>query len=115
MNPNPSGCAAELRDVHAPALPGFWPPAPGWWLAAADAVLVSRCLLGWRLYRRYRLRRYRRQVLAISIGILQNSGLAVQKRRVCRRNFDAAAARGADGFPHAGSLPCSALPGAVSR
>jgi hypothetical protein len=54
----------DLRDVHAPPLPDIWPPAPGWWIAGVllTALLVYVTLL---LYRRYRLHRQRRQVLAI--------------------------------------------------
>lgn len=53
----------DLRDVHAPPFPDFWPPAPGWWIAAVllAGVLV---IVSVQLYRRYRLRRLRRQVLA---------------------------------------------------
>jgi Domain of unknown function (DUF4381) len=53
----------DLRDVHAPPFPDFWPPAPGWWIAAAllAGVLV---IVSVQLYRRYRLHRLRRQVLA---------------------------------------------------
>ena len=29
-----------LRDVHVPAAPSMWPPAPGWWLLAAAALTV---------------------------------------------------------------------------
>ncbi|HVS24646.1 MAG TPA: DUF4381 family protein, partial [Gammaproteobacteria bacterium] len=24
-----------LRDIHLPGLISWWPPAPGWWIAAA--------------------------------------------------------------------------------
>lgn len=68
---------AQLRDVHAPALPGIWPPAPGWWLLAVLLVLVTG-FAGWRLYRYYRLRRYRRQLLEL-LDILQHSELRVEQ------------------------------------
>jgi Domain of unknown function (DUF4381) len=62
MNPTVSP-VLDLRDVHAPPFPGFWPPAPGWWIAAAllAGLLV---FVSMQLYRRYRQRRLRRQVLA---------------------------------------------------
>ena len=62
MNPNPQQLL-QLRDIHLPGPPAFWPPAPGWWLVAA--VLIA--LLAWVTtvaLRRYRIRRQRRRVLA---------------------------------------------------
>ena len=42
---------AALRDIHLPAEPGWFPPAPGWWLAVLDvlalAALAVRRLPGW--------------------------------------------------------------------
>jgi hypothetical protein len=44
----------ELRDIHLPAEPGLWPPAPGQWLLALLALLALAWLIrrGWRAYRR---------------------------------------------------------------
>lgn len=52
-----------LRDIHLPDAPGFWPPAPGWWILAV-LVLVFACLL-WRALRPHLARRaWRRQLAA---------------------------------------------------
>ncbi len=41
----------QLRDVHLPADPSWWPPALGWWLIAIAAVAllvwVVRMLFNW--------------------------------------------------------------------
>ena len=46
---------AQLRGIHVPADPHWWPPAPGWWLLAALLSLA----LWWSL--RWMLRRHRRK------------------------------------------------------
>ena len=47
-----------LRDVHVPAAPSLWPPAPGWWLVAAAvlAVIAIIWLLNWRRQRTLKAR-----------------------------------------------------------
>jgi hypothetical protein len=50
-----------LRDIHLPDPIGWWPPAPGWWLLAVLALLLSAGL--WWLIYRYRRGRYRRLAL----------------------------------------------------
>ena len=40
-----------LRDIREPAAPGFWPPAPGWWLLAV-LLLATAILCGYFAWRR---------------------------------------------------------------
>ena len=56
---NPAELLAQLRDIHMPAEPGLWPPAPGWWLLGI-IVLVGLGWLarrGWQALSRYWLYR----------------------------------------------------------
>jgi len=53
-----------LHDIHLPAPIGWWPLAPGWWIALGaglTALLVGG--LAWWWWRRTRLRRRARQRL----------------------------------------------------
>lgn len=52
----------SLRDIHLPAEPSWWPPAPGWW-ALALIVLATLCLAFWYGRRRRRRLGQRRAVL----------------------------------------------------
>jgi hypothetical protein len=61
MNPA-AGPVLQLRDVHAPPVPGLWPPAPGWWVLAG-LLLVLLAWAAMTLTRRYRLQRRRRRIL----------------------------------------------------
>lgn len=50
MNPD-TDPLAELRDVILPPDPSFWPPAIGWWLLAASAVILAVTVLyGFRYF-----------------------------------------------------------------
>jgi hypothetical protein len=96
MNPTVTPAALDLRDVHAPPLPDFWPPAPGWWIAAAllTGLLI---VVSVQLYRYYRLQRLRRQVLtdldALSAGYTAETAVgfvtevSMLLRRVALRRF----------------------------
>ena len=45
----------QLRDVHSPLDPAWWPPAPGWWIVA---LVLLGCLawLSWQVWRMWRKR-----------------------------------------------------------
>jgi hypothetical protein len=51
--PDPS---LVLRDIHQPAPPPWWPPAPGWWLLAGALALCVAAYAWVALRRRRRLR-----------------------------------------------------------
>lgn len=51
----------QLRDIHLPQAPAWWPPAPGWWLLGA-LVLVVVGLAAFVLWRRIRRRRALRRM-----------------------------------------------------
>jgi hypothetical protein len=51
-----------LRDIHLPAEPSWWPPAPGWWLLAVLALLALAGL-AWIWRRRRRARQRQRHIL----------------------------------------------------
>ena len=52
----------SLRDIHLPADPSWWPPAPGWWLLGAMALLAIAGIV-WFWLRRRRVRRRERRAL----------------------------------------------------
>jgi len=58
---------AQLRDIHLPQAPSWWPPAPGWWLLSALALGFTAwgALRLWRRWQRFgparRARRLHRQ------------------------------------------------------
>ncbi len=94
MNPAPM---LELRDIHGAPAPGFWPPAPGWWVVGLLA-LIALVALGWllhRYYRRWRRRRLAFQGLTDLSHAFENAGdvtplvaeLSILLRRVALTRF----------------------------
>lgn len=54
---------AGLRDIHLPVEPSWWPPAPGWWLAALLCAAVAG--VAFAVARRRRRRLPARAALAV--------------------------------------------------
>jgi hypothetical protein len=59
---SPTDPLAQLHPLREPALIGWWPLAPGWWLLLALALLLLAAG-AWYLYRRHRRNAYRRLAL----------------------------------------------------
>jgi len=81
---------AQLRDVHLPEQPGWWPPAIGWWvLALVLTTLLAAALLFWRRWRANAWRRaalrehHRLQSAGASMATVR--ALSVLMRRVALR------------------------------
>ncbi len=63
--------ALQLKDIHLPGSPDFWPPALGWWLILTVILLV----LFWafsQLKKRNRIRKHRK-VLFHTLEILEDN------------------------------------------
>ncbi|MGV3592481.1 MAG: DUF4381 domain-containing protein [Gammaproteobacteria bacterium] len=74
---------SELADIHLPDAVGFWPPAPGWWVLAALAVLALVLL-------------YRRQLARLFLR--RRLGSALRELDGAYRTFEAGADRNAAGL-----------------
>ena len=50
----------ELKDIHLPPAPSWWPPAIGWWIGAG--LLLLALFLLWRAWSRQRARNQARRL-----------------------------------------------------
>ncbi|WP_454829111.1 DUF4381 domain-containing protein [Pseudoxanthomonas wuyuanensis] len=83
-----SATTLVLRDVHVPATPSLWPPAPGWWLVFAVALAVLAMVAGWWWFRRRRRRRWQRlfeEACAQPEPVKQIAAISDLLRRAARR------------------------------
>ena len=62
----------QLRDIHLPGPAGFWPPAPGWWIAAI-IVLGLLTWIGVIAWRYLMKRRHRMHILGLLEQLEQSS------------------------------------------
>lgn len=84
-----AGADLQLRDVHLPLPPSWWPPAPGWWLLAGAVVLVLAGVLFWLIRRRTRLRGWQvvfdRECAEAADGGERVAAISALLRRAARR------------------------------
>jgi len=71
VDPSPLA-SLDLRDIHAAAVPEFWPLAPGWWLLTM-LVLVLLIVSSWWLIKIWRQRRHEARILCELDTLTENS------------------------------------------
>ena len=59
MNAEDNPLLAQLADIHGAAQPGWWPPAPGWWVLGLILLLLLALVLR-KVLARLAVRRRRR-------------------------------------------------------
>ncbi|MBT8048439.1 MAG: DUF4381 domain-containing protein [Xanthomonadales bacterium] len=59
MNADSASLLDQLKDIHSAGQPGWWPPAPGWWLLVLLGLGILWVLLR-RLIQRHSVRQRRK-------------------------------------------------------
>lgn len=85
MNPSPLA-GLDLHDILAAPSPGFWPPAPGWWVLAV-LLLGVLSVSGWRLVTAWRRRRRQARILGEldALSTRRPDQVAIQVSTLLRR------------------------------
>ncbi len=63
MNEGNAELLSQLRDIHAASEPGWWPPAPGWWLLVLIVLVLVFLALRY-VYNKWLAIRRRRRLLS---------------------------------------------------
>lgn len=71
---------ANLHDIVVPATVSWWPPAPGWYALLALLVAVG-ARVGWRAWKSWRAKAYRRAALRELTSMRDASAIAALLRR----------------------------------
>lgn len=56
----PPDLIQQLRDIHEPAAPGFWPLSISWWVLFSVVFVLLIGSVVWIIWRNYRLAPYKR-------------------------------------------------------
>ena len=81
-----------LRDIHQPAAPSLWPPAPGWWIVMTLVLLAGLAIAWWlrrrRLHRLAIERLFDDAMAEAGDGPAQVAAMSALLRRAARRHRD---------------------------
>ena len=83
MNPELLG---NLRDIHEPLPPPFWPPAPGWWILAI-LLLAAIAFTVFVFRHRHRARERARAPYRIALTVLDDAYQAFESGETDARAF----------------------------